>query len=692
MHRKRSLIRVITRLMYASGFIFLISGLLLSAANSPAAAAGAVFSGDLFAGQPLLQDTAYPICPGCETATSPAPTDDPGSSSLVFSSGCHCSCEAVFATVCNVGAADMVDAVAWELYFSASGNPSLGQVVDSGTLGPLAAGQCVDLYYPPNSSGFFAYRVEQEPSGAGPSVLWSNSCMVSGACFAATATATPFLPATETPTGVPSPGDTPTPTETGTPPAVVLSLTPTNTPDPAATGTPEPSPTNTPDPTATATAGPTFTPTTQSTRIPFNLSFVCGYAGDDYLLWWVSNNTASAVDYTWQVSGSSESGSGAVAANSVDYFTTSTGQKTVELFINGELIDTAVSDGPCKEYMNLSYVCADDELIWYASNPNDFAVDYTFTVNGADGSRGVLPANGQVELTRTPAGEHTVVLTWTDTRPGTHSVSLTSDPDACDLAPTATATATATLAPPPVEISPSPTATNTPQPPPPATATNTPQPPPPATATNTAQPPPPATATNTALPPPTNTPPVAPTVTNTPVTPVVITATNSSTPPFIVITNTPTNTVPPVVSTSTSAPTSTAQPPIVITATNSPTPPSIVVTNTPTNTPAAATATSLPAVTVVTNTPTITPTAPTPTLITPLPQQLGTPTEIATLAPPVPTLSSTPVLIPVTGADTTGYGMAVRLSLLGRLLTNAGLVILGMALALTGIQSQLRRR
>jgi len=36
--------------------------------------------------------------------------------------------------------------------------------------------------------------------------------------------------------------------------------------------------------------------------------------------------------------------------------------------------------------------------------------------------------------------------------------------------------------------------------------------------------------------------------------------------------------------------------------------------------------------------------------------------------------------------------MAVRLSLLGRLLTNAGLVILGMALALTGIQSQLRRR
>jgi hypothetical protein len=49
------------------------------------------------------------------------------------------------------------------------------------------------------------------------------------------------------------------------------------------------------------------------------------------------------------------------------------------------------------------------------------------------------------------------------------------------------------------------------------------------------------------------------------------------------------------------------------------------------------------------------------------------------------------VLIPVTGADLSGPIGAGGLSLLGGLLTNTGLFMLGFALVLTGINSQLKR-
>ncbi len=72
------------------------------------------------------------------------------------------------------------------------------------------------------------------------------------------------------------------------------------------------------------------------------------------------------------------------------------------------------------------------------------------------------------------------------------------------------------------------------------------------------------------------------------------------------------------------------------------------------------------------------------------PTVTSTATQIVTLAPPAVTTTSTPVHIPVTGVDLTRPIAANSLSLFGGLFTNIGLFTLGLALALTGINSQLK--
>ena len=85
-----------------------------------------------------------------------------GKSSLSFEGGCtDSSCTSVSAQVCNVGDGDMTGTVDWELYYIFDGNPKDGDVLTTGTLGPLGQGECQTLSYNPNNvAGNYMFRAE----------------------------------------------------------------------------------------------------------------------------------------------------------------------------------------------------------------------------------------------------------------------------------------------------------------------------------------------------------------------------------------------------------------------------------------------------------------------------------------------------------------------------------------------------
>jgi hypothetical protein len=363
--------------------------------------------------------------------------------------------------------------------------------------------------------------------------------------------------------------------------------------------------------------------------LDFNLSSICGYTFDNYELWRVYNNTDSDATYVWRVKGTDETGSGKVAAHGNDYFTTSEGLKTVTLYVGDQLVDTEACLAPCKKELLLSYTCTDSGLAWLATNPNSFSVGYTLKVDGEEAGKGVMTGNNNVTVVTTTSGEHTVELTWTDTRPGFHSVSLSSPPNSC--AGSVITTETPTL---PVETV-------------------------------------------------TVTPTVSPTVTETPASNMIPTATVTLTSTFTQ-TGIPSETVTP---TTTLTPQPSATP--TVTSTLTPTPTStITLTSTVTPTPTPTLTSTSTATPTATSTSTSTPT----TTLTPQGGVIPTvtATSIVTLAPPVSTVTSTPVLIPVTGVDLTRPIGANSLALFGGLFTNIGLFTLGLALALTGITSQMK--
>lgn len=664
--RRKNIIRTLTRALYAGGTVFFIAGLLLLAVSSPALAlqnrapasaqnalpaalepvvVAGVFSSaqahakvvyretiadasqrlidNLFQGeQPaacpcaggnadiqnaLLQGTPCP----CLTITPPAPGTPGTGTSVGFYGGCVCSCDGAYTTVCNAGGDDMLQAIQWQLYNSPSGSPSSGQVVASGSIGPLASGECTSLDAAPPLPGNYAYRLVDEDG----TVIWSNSCSVGGDCFPGTATPTTPPSATVTAT---SPGTGPTSTATlpggvtPTAPGVEVTLTPTLT--------------------LTQPTGGTATVTrTPRPPLPINLSAVCSYVDEDTMLWKVANNTDAAIAFTWQVVGSSETGSSTVDARGSTYFETSAGSKTVQLLVNGVVVDTEASQPPCKQALDVSYTCTDNGLVWSISNPNSFTAEFDWSIDGgAQTGSGTLAAGQTVTVATTTTGAHTFTLTWTDDRPGEHVTVESSPADSC---PAVTPTATA----PGVEI----TLTSTPT----ATATNT-QP-----VVNTAT----ATATSTNTVPAntaTATASFTPTSTNTvPANTATFTPTSTATAPGVEITltstPTPTNTQP-VVNTATFTPTATATataPGVQITFTSTPTP-------TRTNTqPVVSTATNTPTVTntspviinTATNTPTITSTAPgVQVTLTFTPTASATFTPTVTLTPPLTIITLTP--------------------------------------------------
>ncbi|MFN7035251.1 MAG: hypothetical protein ACK4SN_02700 [Bellilinea sp.] len=180
---------------------------------------------------------------------------------------------------------------------------------------------------------------------------------------------------------------------------------------------------------------PTATPITPT---PFNnlrLTFMCGYVGDNYYLWRVRNTNSFAVNFTWDVYGGSESGSGSVPANSDGFFTTSTGSKTVRIFVNGILNDTKASGQPCKADLELSYKCVDGGQMWMVTNPNGFAQSFSWSSSTGHGGSSNVNANSSVTIFIPSADALTLTLAYSHEPFGTRSVSASSQ--ACPR-PTAT--------------------------------------------------------------------------------------------------------------------------------------------------------------------------------------------------------------------------------------------------------------
>lgn len=59
--------------------------------------------------------------------------------------------------------------------------------------------------------------------------------------------------------------------------------------------------------------------------------------------WRIRNPESNSVDFTWQVNGSAENGNGTVPSNADYFLAITTGHKTVKLYVNGDLVDTASS-------------------------------------------------------------------------------------------------------------------------------------------------------------------------------------------------------------------------------------------------------------------------------------------------------------------------------------------------------------
>lgn len=100
-------------------------------------------------------------------------------SSLSFSGGCDAACKLIVVEVCNTGDGDMTGSSSWELFYAASGNPKNGTVIDGGDIMALKAGQCQTLTYnPENQPGNYMFKAYQMPDHPGTGVLWSDECQI----------------------------------------------------------------------------------------------------------------------------------------------------------------------------------------------------------------------------------------------------------------------------------------------------------------------------------------------------------------------------------------------------------------------------------------------------------------------------------------------------------------------------------
>src|SRR5665648_500406 len=177
--------------------------------------------------------------------------------SLSFRGSCGGNCTVVKALICNDGSGDMDQPTAFEVYYSASGDPKSGTIVSGGTVPALPSGQCASLEFHPNGvAGNYIFKAYQPAEHPGQGVLWSGSCSI-GPCQVPTNTPVTPTNTPVTPTFTPVTPTTQDPTPTPVTPTSTV-FTPTNTPVTPTQQDPTPTPvtpTNTPE-------TPTSTPVT----------------------------------------------------------------------------------------------------------------------------------------------------------------------------------------------------------------------------------------------------------------------------------------------------------------------------------------------------------------------------------------------------------------------------------------------
>jgi predicted outer membrane repeat protein len=176
------------------------------------------------------------------------------------------------------------------------------------------------------------------------------------------------------------PSFTPTATDT---------LIPTDTP----TSTFTPTPTATHTPTDTATPTPTVTPTeTATTLARLRLTSLCSPDPASVRVWRVRNTNPQAVDFTWDVYQTPQTGSGTVPAGSTAVpsdvtFQTQTvpnSPNTVRLFVNGVQQDVkASSPGACTGVATQTFTPTPDDPSLVTVTPTPF-VTCTVTVAASD--------------------------------------------------------------------------------------------------------------------------------------------------------------------------------------------------------------------------------------------------------------------------------------------------------------------
>jgi len=143
------------------------------------------------------------------------------------------------------------------------------------------------------------------------------------------------------------------------------------------------------------------------------LSFMCGFTSDTNLYWQVTNPYGVDITVDWEVHGEAENGSLVVPANSDSTFTTSTGPKTVNLFVDGVQVSEADSGDACCEELMLTYTCLDNgQQLWTVTNNNAFDQFFSWSSTaGQSGSDTVLANSTASFLTNNK--DHTVTIQYT---------------------------------------------------------------------------------------------------------------------------------------------------------------------------------------------------------------------------------------------------------------------------------------
>ena len=143
------------------------------------------------------------------------------------------------------------------------------------------------------------------------------------------------------------------------------------------------------------------------------LTYVCGYASDDDLYWSITNPYNVDLTVKWQVVGDpTETGTVNAIALSDTVFTTSKGNKTVIILVDGYQVGQDDGGEACCIELVLTYQClGNGEHEWTVTNPNNFDQDFTWSATNSQSGSGTVLANSTTTFI-TGNSSHTVTMTY----------------------------------------------------------------------------------------------------------------------------------------------------------------------------------------------------------------------------------------------------------------------------------------